>query len=76
MQIGTPNFNAVNELNKAYQDVQKSASNIASKEAIEKDLSQEMELVNMKQSESNFSSIAKAVKAEDNMMGFLLDEKV
>jgi hypothetical protein len=76
MQIGAPNFNAVDGLNKAYQDVQKSASTIASKEAIEKDISQESELVNMKQSELNFSSIAKVVKAEDNMMGFLLDEKV
>ena len=76
MQIGAAHFNAVNGLKEAYQDVQKSASHIASKEAIENDLSQEIEIVNMKQSELNFASMAKVIKTEDNIMGFLLDEKV
>ncbi len=76
MNIGVPAFNGADALNKSHQSIQNNASKIASKESLEGTLNKEKEIVEMKQSELNFSAVAKVLKTENNMMGFLLDEKV
>lgn len=76
MEIGTQGFNAVDGLKDVYQSIRHSASKIASTEAIQTAFAQEAEIVKMKQSELNFLSVAKVLKAEDDIMGILLDEKV
>jgi flagellar hook-associated protein FlgK len=67
---------AMGGLNRIQQSIQNSAANIASKEMYEGGVNVEKELIEMKQSEQNFSSVAKVIKAGDEMMGTLLDIKV
>ncbi len=68
--------NALTGLNEAHQSLLESASNIASKKVMQENYLASKDLIEMKQSEQNFSSVAKVVKAEDDTMGTLLDIKV
>ena len=68
--------NAITALNGAHQSLLKSASNIASKEFMQGNNLASKELIEMKQSEQNFSSVAKVIQAENDIMGTLLDIKV
>lgn len=76
MNIEIPAFNAADALSHNYKNIRSSAVKIASKESMQGDSSKENEIVMMRQSELQFSAVAKAVKAESDLMGFLLDEKV
>ncbi|MFK5986307.1 MAG: hypothetical protein QM479_12905 [Pseudomonadota bacterium] len=76
MEIGTSQFNAINSLNDSYLSVRDRAAKIASKESLDGMTNKEKDLIEMKQSESNFSAIAKVLKTENDMMGIFLDEKV
>jgi flagellar hook-associated protein FlgK len=78
MDIQTSSMGSLNHIQ---QSMQKNASNIASltlasKDVLEGGVNGEKELIEMKQSEQNFSSVAKVIKAEDDIMGTLLDIKV
>ncbi len=72
---------SIGSLNNIQQSMQKNASalaslTLASKDVLEGGVNVEKELIEMKQSEQNFSSVAKVIKAEDDIMGTLLDIKV
>ncbi len=77
---------SIGSLNNIQQSMQKNASalasltlaslTLASKDVLEGGVNVEKELIKMKQSEQNFSSVAKVIKAEDDIMGTLLDIKV
>lgn len=75
MEIGSISNQALLGLQNSQRQVSQSAANIASKETQEgkNDLSQD--LVEMKDAGHSFNASAKVVRAEDDIMGTLLDIK-
>ncbi len=76
MEIRVPQFDAVNGLNNIYQSVRSGASKIASEGALQGDIDQTTELVKIKQSELSFSSVAKVLKTENEILGTFLDKTI
>jgi len=75
MEIGSISAQGIQGLQKSQNQLTRSASNIASKDTQEGKMDVINDLVSMKDASHSFNASAKIVKAEDAIMGTLLDIK-
>jgi len=75
MEIGSVSSQGLQGLQNSHRQLLQSASNIASQDAQTNKISVTQDLVKMKDAGHSFDASAKVVKAEDEIMGTLLDIK-
>jgi len=75
MEIGSVSNQALLGLQNSQRQVTQNASNIASKDTLEGKSTITQDLIEMKDAGHSFNASAKVVKAEDEIMGTLLDIK-
>ena len=76
MKINSASDLALAGIRKGLSEMRRNAASIASTEAAEADRSPAEALINLKQAAHQVEASSKVIKAEDQMLGSLLDVKV